>query len=502
MDTNASQHDSEMYDVVIVGGGVVGCSVLRSLTLAGYHACLVEAETDLLTHASGSNSGIICTGVDAPLGSLERALIRDSISQIRPYCQDHGIPFRPCGSLVCSWKSDHLNELNKVLDQSHQAGDTHASRLDSSVTLQLETHLNPSCCGAVHIPGEIVVDPWLLAISYAVHARENGATVYTNFEVNARASSRDGDMWTLVRQQNSLSSADAANQSNLLNVSDEDVFDRRSTLSRPPQSVKARIVINAAGVWADTIQTRVGCSVLGSNSSHQSPVPQPTWKTQPRRGQYRMYGRSTNEDNKPFLTHPIQPVPTHFTKGIFVFSTLYGQIVVSCKSRVKFYIFCANAVFQVGPTATEQVSRTDRLIDPAVANNLDQFALHVLPSLNASGYQVVCDYVGIRPATTERDYQIRAHHRSSWITVAGIRSTGLTASLGIGRHVLNLIQSMLSPSDCALVVRTTPLPPVERLVRNYRERLDGKVTIAGHDYKVAHPITMIGWKIGQGVAKI
>ena len=121
------------FDAVIIGGGVVGCSVSRSVTLTGYQACLIEAEVDLLSHASGSNSGIICTGVDAPLGSLERALIRDSISQIRPYCQKHGVPFLPCGSLVCAWNEEQNDGLlGIVLDESHQAGDTQVQRLDAA----------------------------------------------------------------------------------------------------------------------------------------------------------------------------------------------------------------------------------------------------------------------------------------------------------------------------------------------------------------------------------
>ena len=97
---------SDCFDVLIVGGGVVGLSILRSATLFGWKCVLVEANADLLTGASGNNSGIACTGVDASPGTLERALIRDSISQLRPFLQQHNIPYRPCGSLVCLWPWD------------------------------------------------------------------------------------------------------------------------------------------------------------------------------------------------------------------------------------------------------------------------------------------------------------------------------------------------------------------------------------------------------------
>jgi glycerol-3-phosphate dehydrogenase len=126
--------------------------------LFGWNCALVEAEPDLLSVASGGNSGIVCTGVDALPGSLERALIRDSISQFRIYCDQHNIPTKTCGSLVCCWAWDDNNRLlENVLKESHQAGDTHASILSGNQVLtEKESNLASLCSGAVHIPGEIV----------------------------------------------------------------------------------------------------------------------------------------------------------------------------------------------------------------------------------------------------------------------------------------------------------------------------------------------------------
>ena len=128
-DTNSSLS----YDLIVIGGGVVGLACLRAATLKGWKCALVEAEPDLLSHASGGNSGIVCTGVDAASGTLERALIRDSISEFRSYCADHNIPINPCGSLVCLFPWDipsgndggskHVTLLDHVLQESHVAGD-------------------------------------------------------------------------------------------------------------------------------------------------------------------------------------------------------------------------------------------------------------------------------------------------------------------------------------------------------------------------------------------
>ena len=341
---NNTNRDSP-YDVLVVGGGVVGLSILRSATLKGWKCALVEAESDLLRWASGSNSGIACTGVDASPGTLERALIRDSISQIRAYCKEHNIPNRPCGSLVCRWSWDDAattegdrethTTLEDVLQESHDAGDTHASILSSEQVKTLEPNLSEECRGAVHIPGEIVVDPWLFSITYAVHARENGAKIITDWKFDPAASTFDGNVWTALRAKND-------NSSSLKN-------------DGKPSFFKAKAIVNACGIWSDKIQEK--------NHNHRQPSyskpPPAQWSAKPRRGQYRVF--STGPSTQ--IQHPIQPIPTQRTKGIFVFSTLYDQIAV-------------------GPTALDQGSRTDRSVDPAVSKELATFAKKIIPALD------------------------------------------------------------------------------------------------------------------------
>jgi len=351
--------NEDTFDLVVIGGGVVGLAVLRAATLAEHKCLLVEREADLLSHASGGNSGILCTGVDASEGTLERALIRDSISQVRSFMKSMNVPYRECGSLVCQWEEGSKDALHKVLAESHDAGDTHAKILTKEEVLKLEPHINPSCSGAVHIPGEIVTDPWMFALALACHARQNGAKIVTGFEVDSSQLKFNGDVWEI-------------NATAKVECGISKVF--------------ARAVVNAAGLWCDVIQ----------GDAHERPA---SWSARPRRGQYRVF-QSSREAS---LTHPMQPIPTQRTKGIFVFSTLYDQIVV-------------------GPTALDQSSRTDRTVDDGVAVELEEYAKKVLPSINE--HDVVGNYVGIRPGSDKRDYQIKMDSRRQWIACAGIRSTG------------------------------------------------------------------------------
>jgi glycerol-3-phosphate dehydrogenase len=437
------------YDVLVIGGGVVGLACLRAATVQGWKCALIEAQPDLLSQASGNNSGIVCTGVDACPGSLERALIRDSISLFRPYCHDHNIPIRPCGSLVCKWAWNDKEEenddtttttttstLHQVLKESHDAGDTHAALLSAEQVLQdmQESNLSHQLLGAVHIPGEIVVDPWLYSISLASHALENGADIFTNYRLDVKSLDFDNGAWTVRRKVHPT-----------------------DTSSQDEWKLHAKVVINAAGIHCDTIQA----------AATQTQAP---WMAQPRRGQYRIYHSHSNIR----IVHPIQPIPTQQTKGIFVFSTIYNQLVV-------------------GPTSQEQSSRTDRTIDSTVAKELDEYIQRIIPALDVKN-DFAGEYVGIRTGTNQRDYQLHINARMHWITVAGIRSTGLTASLGIGNYVVRQLQSILgSPSTPRLnLVKTTPMPPLQTVVQDFVTH-QGYVYIQENKFRVTHPLTILGW---------
>ena len=477
---------------------MVGCAVLRAATLEGWKCCLLESECHLLSHASGSNSGIACTGVDATPGTLERALIRDSNSMFRIYCKTHNVPTRPCGSLVCAWpwddeaaggeeekkeergsgsgsgssssegenqkkegsEEDYENDnLNKVFDESYEANDTHVRKLSSSQILQsLEPNLSPCLKGGVHIPGEIVVDPWLYSISLAIHARENGATIHTNSTFDSKQSHFDplSNVWNVVFTQKKSVEGDG----------DSKGIER---------TIQAKAVVNAAGLWSDTVQQQSGASSNSKSNNHKQNSKM--WTAKPRRGQYRIY----SSNDKTAITHPIQPIPTQRTKGIFVFSSYYNQIVV-------------------GPTALDQESKTDRSIDPIVAKELDLHVKRIIPSINTDA-DCIGEYVGVRPGTDKRDYQIHLYPKKNWVAVAGIRSTGLTASLGIGNYVVRNLHVILDDDDDEksrlLHVSTTPLPPLDTLIENYQMRDDGCVTINGFEYKVTHPLTRLGWSAAK-----
>ncbi len=157
-----------------------------------------------------------------------------------------------------------------------------------------------------------------------------------------------------------------------------------------------RHVINCAGLYGD----RVDEALIGQSQ----------FSIKPRKGQFVVFDKSARQLTQSILL----PVPTEFTKGVVVCPTIFGNLLV-------------------GPTAEEQLSRTDSSVDSDALTALIKQGEFILPNLNA--HSVTATYAGIRPATQFKDYQIKWDHSQNYCCVGGIRSTGLSAALGIARFV-------------------------------------------------------------------
>ena len=162
--------------------------------------------------------------------------------------------------------------------------------------------------------------------------------------------------------------------------------------------VNARVVINAAGLFGDHVEAL----------AHE-----PDFKIKPRKGQFVVFDKPASK----LLRSIVLPVPTERTKGVVLFRTIFGNLAI-------------------GPTAEETDERERASTDTATLERLKATAIEMLPALKH--LDVTATYAGLRPATAQSDYIIKAHDDENWITVAGIRSTGLTGSLGIAQHVAKL----------------------------------------------------------------
>lgn len=160
--------------------------------------------------------------------------------------------------------------------------------------------------------------------------------------------------------------------------------------------LKAKTVINCAGLYGDRIDAAL--------------IHKTDFEIRPRKGQFLVYDKAASK----LVTSIILPVPTKTTKGVVVCRTVFGNLLV-------------------GPTADEQESRDDTSVDTETLNFLRKKGESILPGL--ANYTVTATYAGIRPATRNQDYCIMPYPDEGYISVGGIRSTGLSGALGIAKYV-------------------------------------------------------------------
>lgn len=168
--------------------------------------------------------------------------------------------------------------------------------------------------------------------------------------------------------------------------------------SRGP--ISAATVVNCAGLFGDVVDERL----LGTKS----------FNIRPRKGQFLVFDKAASS----LISATALPVPTKTTKGVVICRTVFGNVLV-------------------GPTAEDQESRTDASTQRETLEALHRKALEILPGL--ADHEVTTAYAGLRPASEFQDYQITHHSTQAYLTVGAIRSTGLSAALGIARHVASLL---------------------------------------------------------------
>ena len=205
----------------------------------------------------------------------------------------------------------------------------------------------------------------------------------------------------------------------------------------------ARLVVNAAGLFGDRVEALRGVD--------------PTFTIKPRKGQFVVFDKPAAS----LVNAVILRVPTTRTKGILITRTVFGNLLL-------------------GPTAEDQQDRIHATCDDATLAAMIVEGTAMVPAL--AGQTVNATYAGLRPATEHRDYVLKSDDAARWITLGGIRSTGLSAALGLGEWAAAqggriLGQERPSPGDDDLDWPTMPNLS-EYAVRPYQR--EGRSRMACH----------------------
>ncbi|UYQ65844.1 FAD-dependent oxidoreductase [Streptomyces peucetius] len=353
----------QLYDVTVVGAGVVGTAIARELARHRLRIALIDAGDDVGDGTSKANTAILHTGFDAVPGSLESRLVREGGRRLAAYAQQSGIPLEPVGALLVAWDADQLAALPALAAKAARNG-RHGTRiLDAAELARREPHLGPGALGALEVPDESIICPWTTTLAYATQAVRAGVALHLRCRVQSVTSGSHHELATT-----------------------------RGFL-------RTRYLVNAAGLHADELDRQLG---------HDD------FTVTPRRGQLIVYDKLA----RPLVRHILLPVPTALGKGVLVAPTVYGNVIL-------------------GPTAEDLDDKRATGSTEEGLRSLRDKGRRILPALVEE--EVTAVYAGLRAATGQDDYRVRAHTRRRYVTVAGIRSTGLTASMAIAAHVTGLL---------------------------------------------------------------
>ncbi len=262
------------YDVVIVGGGVVGCAIARRLSFTTARVALLEAAHDVGEGASKGNTGITTCGADCTPGTLEATLVRRSADGWERLCASLDTPFERIGTLNVALSAEDEAQLPALLAEAH-ANDAEAAIVDGGAARALEPLVTEQARAALHIPQDGIIDSLRLTIGYAELAARNGVDVYRSTPVSGFAT--DGEEITGVHTH-------------------------RGTFS-------ARFVVNAAGVEADHISALAGGE---------------EFRCWPRQGQYWLLDRELGGR----FSKVVGGVPTPVTRGIYAVPTTNRSLLL------------------------------------------------------------------------------------------------------------------------------------------------------------------------------
>ncbi len=356
-----AQHKN--WDVIIIGGGIVGCAVFRRFSLMGARTLLLEKGGDILSGASKANSALLHTGFDAPTGSLELSCMQAGYAEFVAIKDKMNLPLLLTSALVVAWDEMQLAALPEIVNQAHANNVLDVCQISVADLYEREPNLAKGALGAVLVPGEGVMDPWSSPLAYVTQGILHGGQYRFNTEIIGATFVENA--WQLHSKQGDF---------------------------------YGKLVINCTGNQGDIVEAF--CRP-------------PDFQIKPRKGQFLVYDKIAAEQ----VNAIILPVPTAITKGVLLCKTIFGNLLL-------------------GPTAEEQEDRTHASVDETMMKELIAKGEKLLPSLK--NYSITATYAGLRPATEQKHYRISHEAHKNWICVAGIRSTGLTAALGIAQHVEGL----------------------------------------------------------------
>ncbi len=175
----------DSVECVVIGAGVIGLAIARSLAMTGREVVILEAEEAIGTHTSSRNSEVIHAGIYYPKDSLKaRACVAGRVL-LYGYCASHGVPHRRCGKLIVATSDSQVAELQSIRKQAHENGVTDVVEIPAAEAMRMEPALR--CVAALHSPSTGIIDSHALMLAYLGDAESAGAMLALKSPLNGIA---------------------------------------------------------------------------------------------------------------------------------------------------------------------------------------------------------------------------------------------------------------------------------------------------------------------------
>ena len=277
-----------MYDVCIIGGGVVGCAIARALAHYNLRIALCEKSIDVGNGATKANSAIVHGGYTAKHGTLKGEM---SIRGNRMYDrlnEELNFGLKRCGSLVLAFSEEERAQLDALKTNGELNGVRGLRIVERDELEQIEPNAGPEAIAALYCPETAITSPYEMCIALAENAVKNGVELLLESEVIG-IEKRNGSFALKVAGPHS-----GENPQNF--------------------NLTAEFVVNAAGVYSDRIAAMIGDT---------------SFKIHPRRGQYLLLRRGDGDMAK----HVVFQTPSEKGKGILVSPTYWGNLLIGPNSE-------------------------------------------------------------------------------------------------------------------------------------------------------------------------
>ena len=263
-----------MFDVTIIGAGVIGCSIARELSKYNLKICVLDKREDVSTGTSKANSAIVHAGFDAKPDSLKGKLNARGNAMFDKLAEELDFPFKRVGSLVLCFNEEDIKGLEELKKHGEQNGVPGLEIIRKEKLIEMEPNLSSEVVAALHAPTGGIVCPYEMTIALAENAYDNGVEFKLEREVEAI-----------------------------------EKLDGGYIIKTNKEELTTKLIINAAGLHSDEINNMVSANKINII---------------PRKGEYCLFDKAIGD----MVSRTIFQLPTKMGKGILVTPTVDGNILV------------------------------------------------------------------------------------------------------------------------------------------------------------------------------